>query len=69
MQVAGDPLARGDLLELRLGRAALRFGHGTAWAQVHHRDAIGDALDDPEIVGDEQVGETELPLQNRSRAR
>ena len=45
------------LVEL-LGRRQL--GH---LAQVHHADAIGEVLDDREVVRDEQIGEAELPLQ------
>ena len=32
-------------------------------AEVHHGDAVGDVLDDREVVGDEQVGQSELILQ------
>ena len=32
-------------------------------AQVHHRHAVGDVLDDREIVGDEQVRESAIALQ------
>ena len=32
-------------------------------AQVHHRDPVADVLDDAHVVGDEQVGQAELPLQ------
>ena len=32
-------------------------------AQVHHGDAVGDVLDDVQIVGDEQVGQAQLLLQ------
>ena len=32
-------------------------------AEVHHRDAVGDVVDDREVVGDEDVGQTELLAQ------
>jgi hypothetical protein len=32
-------------------------------AQVHHRDAIADVLDDAHVVGDEHVGQPELTLE------
>ena len=32
-------------------------------AEVHHRHAVGDVLDDPEVVGHDEVGEVELVLQ------
>jgi hypothetical protein len=32
-------------------------------AEIHHRDAVADVLDDREVVRDEQIGEPELLLQ------
>ena len=32
-------------------------------ADIHHRDTVGDVLDDREVVRDEEVGEVELVLQ------
>ena len=32
-------------------------------ADVHHADAVGDMLDHAQVVGNEQVGEVEFPLQ------
>ena len=32
-------------------------------AEVHHRDAVADVLDDAHVVGDEQVGQAELALE------
>ena len=32
-------------------------------AEIHHRHAIAHVLDHPQIVGDEQISETELLLQ------
>src|SRR5207302_1392904 len=31
-------------------------------AQVHHRDTVGDVLDDREIVGDEEIGKAAVAL-------
>src|SRR6056297_4005798 len=31
--------------------------------QIHHRDAVGDVLDHTQVVGDKQIGNTELFLQ------
>jgi hypothetical protein len=42
----------------RLGRAELAQA-----PEVHDRDAVGDLLDQREVVGDEQVGEPELRTQ------
>ena len=32
-------------------------------SEVHHRDGVGDLVDDGEVVGDEEVGETEFCLE------
>jgi hypothetical protein len=32
-------------------------------AQVHHRDPVADVVDDPQIVGDEQVGDPQVTPQ------
>ena len=32
-------------------------------AEIHHRNALGDVLDNRQIVGDEEIGEPELLLQ------
>ena len=43
--------------------------HGLARARLddapglHHRHLVGDALDDADVVGDEQVGQAEFALQ------
>ncbi len=33
------------------------------FAQIHHRDTVGQVPDHPQVVGNEQVGEPELLLQ------
>ena len=35
-------------------------------AEVHHRHAVADVLDDGQVVGDEQVRQAELVLAGRS---
>ena len=52
-------------------RRADHRGHRAALddlARVHHRDPIGEMLDQAEIVGDEQDGERELALQLAQQA-
>jgi hypothetical protein len=48
---------------LRIFEAVLGGSDLDDLAQVHDGDAIGEMLDDAEVMGDEQVGETELLLE------
>src|SRR6266545_2597231 len=38
-------------------------GHLDELAEVHHRDPVADVPHDRQVVGDEQVGEVEFPLE------
>ena len=38
-------------------------GHLDDPAEVHHRDAVADVLDDAHVVGDEDVRQSQLPLE------
>jgi predicted exporter len=58
---------RNALLALRNRERAARMERFDDLAQIHDRDAVGDVLDDGEVVGDEEVGQAELALQVLSR--
>ena len=45
----------------------VRAGQFHHVAQVHHRNAVGDVLDDVQVVGDEQVGQAQALLQVRQQ--
>ena len=47
------------------GRGEQRVGGGDLddAPEIHHRDPVGDVLDDAEVVGNDDVGEVELALQ------
>ena len=47
----------------RVEEQLLGVGDLDQLADVHHRDAVADVLDDAQVVGDEQVGQAELVLQ------
>ena len=48
---------------LRSGEDLVRRPQLREPAQVHDADPVGDVVDDGEVVGDEEVGQPELPLQ------
>ena len=62
----GDGHGREQRLRVRHERLAIQIGGRRELddlAEVHHGDAVGDVLDDREIVRDEQVGEPAVALQ------
>ena len=59
---------RGGEQRLRIGmhdlpRQITRLRELDDLAEIHHRDAVGDAAHEREVVGDEHVGQAELALQ------
>ena len=48
---------------LRRGEQRRRRAHLNDLSEIHHRDAAADVLDEPQIVGDEQIRQAEALLQ------